>query len=191
ITLFADEWRTPLGLLPAARALHALGRSDFTGTIHLGGPERMSRLEMGQRLARFLGVADTPLVAGQRDSAPGAEPRPQDVSLDSTLWRSRVPQIRVADFESAVAVLAARGNLTQAERFYRTALELQPNFGDAHLNLGNLLRRTRRIDEALAHYRAALTWPTSQAIAQRNLWQLLFESGRNAEALAELNAFIQ
>ena len=102
ITLFADEWRTPLGLLPAARALHALGRSDFTGTIHLGGPERMSRLEMGQRLARFLGVADTALIAGQRDSEPGAEPRPQDVSLDSTLWRSRFPQIRLPDFESAL-----------------------------------------------------------------------------------------
>jgi dTDP-4-dehydrorhamnose reductase len=102
MTLFADEWRTPLGLSDAARALHALGHSAFTGTIHLGGPERLSRLEMGQRLARHLNLSDADLVAGQRDSIPGSEPRPRDVSLDSALWRSSFPHFPMPDFESAL-----------------------------------------------------------------------------------------
>ena len=48
LTLFNDEWRTPLSLASAARALRMLVHSDFAGILHLGGPERMSRLEMGQ-----------------------------------------------------------------------------------------------------------------------------------------------
>jgi dTDP-4-dehydrorhamnose reductase len=108
INLFADEWRTPLGLADAARALHALARSDFAGTIHLGGPERLSRLEMGQRLARLLKVSDASLVAGQRDSVAGAEPRPRDVSLDSSLWHARFPQFAFADFETALANMLNR-----------------------------------------------------------------------------------
>src|SRR5262249_1351612 len=84
ITLFDDEWRTPLGLLAASRALPVLARSDFVGTIHLGGPERLSRLEMGQRLAKFLNVSDAMLVPAGRDSIAGSEPRPCDVPLDSS-----------------------------------------------------------------------------------------------------------
>src|SRR5262249_7267089 len=80
VTLFDDEWRTPLDLVTAARGLWAVARSDFSGTLHLGGPQRLSRWEMGKRLAAFLGVDDSPLVAARRDDVPSAEPRPRDTS---------------------------------------------------------------------------------------------------------------
>ncbi len=51
LTLFDDEWRTPLDLPTAARALLAVAESDYTGILHVGGLERLSRLEMGERLA--------------------------------------------------------------------------------------------------------------------------------------------
>ncbi|HEX4590789.1 MAG TPA: SDR family oxidoreductase, partial [Gemmataceae bacterium] len=57
IPLFADEWRTPLDLATAATALVELGRSEVTGLLHIGGPERLSRLEMGRQLAEALGVS--------------------------------------------------------------------------------------------------------------------------------------
>jgi dTDP-4-dehydrorhamnose reductase len=91
VTLFADEWRTPLDLGTAARALIALVRSDFTGLLHVGGPERLSRLEMGRCLARSLGVSGANIVACRRADAPAAEPRPRDVSLDSSRWRGLFP----------------------------------------------------------------------------------------------------
>jgi dTDP-4-dehydrorhamnose reductase len=91
VTLFADEWRTPLALSTAAEALLALARSDFTGLLHLGGPERLSRLEMGQRLADFLGVSSSAIVAVKRADIPSPEPRPRDTSLDSSRWRSLFP----------------------------------------------------------------------------------------------------
>ena len=56
VTLFTDEWRTPLDLPTAARALAALAAADATGLLHIGGPERLSRYEMGLRLASSLGA---------------------------------------------------------------------------------------------------------------------------------------
>ena len=54
------------------------------GRFHLGGPERVSRAELGLRTARLLGL-DTQLidVVTTREHPPGA-PRPADVSLDSS-----------------------------------------------------------------------------------------------------------
>jgi dTDP-4-dehydrorhamnose reductase len=89
--LFSDEWRTPLALSTAASALTKIVESDFTGLLHLGGPERMSRLEMGQRLARVLHIDQPSIEAVARDSAATDEPRPRDTSLDSSRWRTLFP----------------------------------------------------------------------------------------------------
>jgi dTDP-4-dehydrorhamnose reductase len=93
VTLFRDEWRSPLDLVTAARALVAVAESDFCGLLHVGGPERLSRLEMGLRLAAYLGVDAAPVVAADRDAVPAAEPRPRDVSLDSSRWRAAFPAV--------------------------------------------------------------------------------------------------
>ena len=90
-TLFADEWRTPLSLTTAAAALIALAESDCTGVLHVGGPERMSRLETGQRFAAFLGADASMIVAAGRGDVPAAGPRPRDTSLDSSRWRGLFP----------------------------------------------------------------------------------------------------
>jgi dTDP-4-dehydrorhamnose reductase len=92
VTLFEDEWRTPLGLATAARALVALAAADCTGIVHLGGPERLSRLEMGQGLAAFLGADPAAIVPARREQAGAGEPRPRDTSLNSARWRELFPR---------------------------------------------------------------------------------------------------
>src|SRR5262249_35258679 len=92
LALFEDEWRTPLALAAAARALLGILRSDFTGLLHLGGPERLSRLDMGRRLAAYMGIESPLITASQRSSNPAPEPRPRDTSLDSSLWRALFPR---------------------------------------------------------------------------------------------------
>jgi dTDP-4-dehydrorhamnose reductase len=89
LKLFADEWRTPLALADAAQALLTITRSEFTGLIHVGGPERLSRFEMGRRLAARLGLSDEHLVPTRREDLPGREPRPRDLSLDSSRYRAQ------------------------------------------------------------------------------------------------------
>jgi dTDP-4-dehydrorhamnose reductase len=109
VTLFADEWRTPLHLATAARALAALARADFAGVLHVGGPERLSRLEMGQRLARVLGADPAVIVPARRADAPAAEPRPRDVSLDSSLWCRLFPALPWPGWEEALRREAGEG----------------------------------------------------------------------------------
>jgi dTDP-4-dehydrorhamnose reductase len=91
VILFEDEWRTPLSLSTAARALLGVARSDFRGLLHLGGPERLSRLEMGRRLAAYLGADASVIRAVRREDLPSGEPRPRDTSLDSSRWRGMFP----------------------------------------------------------------------------------------------------
>ena len=104
-TWFADEWRSPLALMAAARALLTLVRSDFTGLIHMGGPERLSRYDMGLRLAAFLGTNPAKVVAVPQASVPAPEPRPRDTSLDSTLWRSLFPNQWWPGWEEALKAM--------------------------------------------------------------------------------------
>lgn len=100
LTLFHDEWRTPLSLLAAARGLLDLAESDVVGLLHMGGPERLSRLDMGRRLAAFLGRDHTGIVSASRWSAPAVEPRPRDLSLDSSKWRRLFPRSRGPDWDN-------------------------------------------------------------------------------------------
>jgi protein O-mannosyl-transferase len=54
------------------------------------------------------------------------------------------------------AALADRGELDGAVRHYRSALELRPDYVDAHYNLGFVLSRQGRTAEAVAQWREAL-----------------------------------
>jgi dTDP-4-dehydrorhamnose reductase len=107
LTLFEDEWRTPLSAQVAADSLVSVALSDFSGLLHLGGPERLSRLEMGQRLAVHLGVAPSLVVANKRGDVATAEPRPRDTSLDSQLWRSLFANQAWPGFDDALSELLA------------------------------------------------------------------------------------
>jgi dTDP-4-dehydrorhamnose reductase len=108
-TLFTDEWRTPLGLQAAAEALLVLARSDFTGLLHLGGPERLSRFDMGRRLAAWLGCDPDVLMPVYRSSSSEPEPRPADVSLDSSLWRRLFPKQGWPTWEEALRQMGVPG----------------------------------------------------------------------------------
>jgi dTDP-4-dehydrorhamnose reductase len=100
--LFRDEWRTPLDLQTAATGVLDVAASDATGILHFGGPQRMSRLEMGQRLARHLGISASLIQAIDREDTPASEPRPRDTSLDSQRWCERFPGSPRLDYEVAL-----------------------------------------------------------------------------------------
>jgi dTDP-4-dehydrorhamnose reductase len=107
IKLFVDEWRTPLDLPTAAAALVALALSDHTGLFHVGGPQRLARWEMGQEVAAFLGRDGASIVAAKQADAPAPEPRPRDVSLDSSKWRAAFPGQPWPTMREALQKLAA------------------------------------------------------------------------------------
>ncbi len=105
LRLFDDEWRTPISLRAAAEGLVSIAEGAYRGILHLGGPERMSRVEMGVRLARFLEVAEPKIESVSRLSLPG-EPRARDVSLDSTKFHRLCGSIATGTFEEECARMA-------------------------------------------------------------------------------------
>lgn len=103
--LFEDEWRTPLSLSTAADGLLAIAETDFRGILHLGGPERMSRWEMGVRLATALGGDASVFRCAKQVDVFAPEPRPRDVSFDCRLFRREFPQVPWPCWEEALKIL--------------------------------------------------------------------------------------
>ena len=90
ITLYEDEWRTPVDPESVAEAIRALlRRPGLTGCFHIAGAERVNRVELGERVARAFGL-DASLIRKAPQSAHRGAPRPADVSLDITRAREEL-----------------------------------------------------------------------------------------------------
>jgi dTDP-4-dehydrorhamnose reductase len=83
IKLFEDEFRTPIDLEDAASSVLLAARSDYSGLLHIAGPDRLSRLVMGHIMADVLGVSRCLIIAARQADINFPEPRPSDLSLSS------------------------------------------------------------------------------------------------------------
>jgi dTDP-4-dehydrorhamnose reductase len=102
-TFFLDEVRTPLDYGTAARALVGLIKAGEAGILHVAGADRVSRYDLMRRIAGALGL-DPALVRGNRQAdAPGPEPRPADVSLDTTRLGKVLPGLVRPTIEEAAS----------------------------------------------------------------------------------------
>ncbi len=81
ISLFTDEYRTPLSAENAAQGI-LLALFKTNGILHMAGPERISRLDFGKLLKDVLGENNAGLSPCTRQSITMPAPRPADVSLD-------------------------------------------------------------------------------------------------------------
>jgi dTDP-4-dehydrorhamnose reductase len=101
-TLFEDEFRTPLHLATAAEILVRLAESDLGGRIHVGGRERVSRFELGWRAASALGLDPALVHANRQRDISFTEPRPADVSLDTSKLEAILPDLDRPTVEEAL-----------------------------------------------------------------------------------------
>lgn len=81
VTLYEDEFRSPLSSDTLIPLLLKLAQSSLTGILHVAGSERVSRYELGCRLLETLGLPQSLLTPGSRLQAPWP-PRPHDLSFD-------------------------------------------------------------------------------------------------------------
>ena len=93
-TFFDDEFRTPLDLLTSAEILTRLVTSDLTGILHVAGAVRLSRFELACEFARALGLELGSFRANRQADVAFDEPRPADVSLDTTRLAALFPDLR-------------------------------------------------------------------------------------------------
>jgi type IV pilus assembly protein PilF len=87
----------------------------------------------------------------------------------------------------------AFGKHDEAEKAYRRAIELHPSYSEAHNDLGQLLAKTGRYEEALKEFDAALENMLYKEpwIARCNKGQALYRMGSRAEGIAELRSCVQ
>ena len=100
-----------------------------------------------------------------------------------------------AEVRNSLAVALERQNRpSEAEAVYGEALSLAPDHAKAWLNLGDLMRRQRRLPEAAEAMRRALAVdprPGTQHKGRVVLAQIMLESGKPAQALATLNEALE
>jgi dTDP-4-dehydrorhamnose reductase len=82
VRLFRDQHRTPLDPGSIADAVARVLSTDAAGLFHLGGSERVSRYELGQRVAEAFGFPSALVEPAVKAELPQRAPRPADVSLD-------------------------------------------------------------------------------------------------------------
>jgi Tfp pilus assembly protein PilF len=108
----------------------------------------------------------------------------QAVALDDTL----------ADAHDGLGILLHLNyqKLPEAEAQYRRALELQPAFPEAHVNLGNLYLDEGRYDEAIVQYEFALNDMLYRTphFAQSNLGWALYKKGQSERAIESVRAAV-
>jgi tetratricopeptide (TPR) repeat protein len=106
--------------------------------------------------------------------------------------REKLAEIRTRAHSAAVTwfnqgnALAQSGRWEEAVAAFGRALQLVPDFPEAHTNLGNVLFSLHRLPEAVDHYRAAIRLKPDYADAHYNLGLALRALGRAQEASAEL-----
>jgi len=82
-----------------------LADNQAGGIVHVAGRERVSRYELMQRVARALGLDPDLVRANRQQDADLAEPRPADVSLETSLLDSLLPDLDRPSIEMAVRML--------------------------------------------------------------------------------------
>ena len=87
LRLFTDQHRAPVDPESVASLVELLLLHAEAGIFHAGGAERVSRWELGGRVAQLLGLAPDTIEPVSQAETTQAAPRPADVCLDWTKAR--------------------------------------------------------------------------------------------------------
>ena len=161
--------------LPAGTSVHQVALSEEGQRVIADDGHSRWHPESGQTVFDFQGPLPDKggaTVTSLGDARTGASPAArQDQPLTAR------------DFYKRGCLLEA-SSPDEAGDAYRAALELEPEFADAHVNLGRLLHEVGDVYAALVHYRAALSLRPGDATAAFNVGVALEDLGATVDAIA-------
>jgi tetratricopeptide (TPR) repeat protein len=129
-----------------------------------------------------------------------ALPFVSDTPPIDVLPKARAAVVKALDLDETLAEAHAAHAYIQAyfewdwqaaEKEYRRALALQPNYADAHFSYSRFLASRGRLDEAIAQIQLAITLDPLTPSLRANTALLNYFGGRYAEALAQLTAVLK
>lgn len=101
-----------------------------------------------------------------------------------------IPALKLGAYNNLGNLLKDEGDLKSAEKAYKAALKIDPNFGVGHYNLGLTLKAAGNLPDAIAYYRQAIKINPEHAEAHQNLAVALLKIGKMPESLAEFKRAI-
>jgi len=122
--------------------------------------------DFGERSGSQAGASVTPLA----QKRPSAEPQSSPTQVVKEIYERACALEETAPDEAMTA--------------YRSVLARQPEFVEAHVNLGRLLHESGDVYAALVHYRAALAVRPNDATAAFNVGVALEDLGASVDAIA-------
>lgn len=160
--------------LPAGTSVHQVALSGEGQHVIADDGHRRWHPESGQTVFDFQG--------------PSSE---EGGATVTSLAQARATAAPAAQQESPLTArdLYKRGCLLEATspdeacQAYRAALELEPEFADAHVNLGRLLHEVGEVYAALVHYKAALSLRPGDTTAAFNVGVALEDLGASVDAI--------
>ncbi|MCX8106068.1 MAG: NAD(P)-dependent oxidoreductase [Ignavibacterium album] len=88
VKVFVDQFRSPISVIEAAILINQMISKDIKGEIiNFGGPERVSRFELAERLCDIAGLDKNLLIKTKLDEMPEL-PKVEDVSLNIEKMKS-------------------------------------------------------------------------------------------------------
>ena len=81
--------------------------------------------------------------------------------------------------------------MDEAIAHYQKALQINPDYAEAHNNLGNALLQKGRVAEAITHYQKALQIKPDYAVVHDNLGNVLLQKGNVGEAITHYQQALQ
>tara|TARA_Y100000994_G_scaffold125_1_gene134 strand:- start:457 stop:1230 length:774 start_codon:yes stop_codon:yes gene_type:complete len=85
-------------------------------------------------------------------------------------------------FSNYGAILSDLGKSQEAEKWFRKAIEIKPDYAEAHYNLGNILNDLGNLQDAEKWFRKAIEIKPDYAEAHSNLGNILKDLGKSQEA---------
>src|SRR4030067_216323 len=121
-------------------------------------------------------------------STPQVKGEDYDLSQISGLEKSTLEYIEVKanSFYNLGLIYGLKGELDSAEESFKNALQVKPNWSEAHSNLGKVYELKNDFTQALHHFEAAVRNSPQKAIYHYNLGVIYLKSGDKEMALRSL-----
>lgn len=93
------------------------------------------------------------------------------------------PRSARTHYNRGVALEQVNGRMQDAIEQYEEALRINPEYAEAHYNLGNIFFKEGKVSDAIGHYEQALRINPEYAVAHNNLGIALAQTGKAEDAI--------